>query len=336
VDNVVIAATPRVPQLIIGQDPQQLQTFAVQAAPDGSRLAFLEYNNEGRARFQTLDTRSGAQRTYGDAAGIAYVSPRFSPDSQQLAYTMIDQSTPQWYWQLQIVGPAHDDVHILQRGVQDPAMHGFKPLVPLAWTSTGLLAQELLWASDAPPHGITHVDTATGKLTTVYDEDYLRAEIAPNGSHAAVLTGILPMGPDVESQVSVSVLDIGSGESKPVLQDGKFWIPTLRWSPDAQRLLYTKQGDMGALITALVVLNADGTNEQTLPIGGSGVRGILKDAAWRDNNTLLLLIADNENKLHLYSLALDNLQPNALQEVAAFDGPKSEGITPRILYVPAS
>lgn len=336
VDNVVIAAAPNLPQLILGQNPQQLQTFAVQVAPDGSRIAFVEYNNQGRARFQTLDTRTGTQRIYSDAASISIVSPRFSPDSTQLAYTMIDQSGGQAVWQLQIVGPGEDEVKILQREVQDATSHGLKPLVPLAWESVGLFTQQLLWGSDAPPLGITHVEPRSGKLTSVYDKDYLRAEISPNGTRAALLTGILPMGPDVESQVTVAILNIPKGESKTLLQDAKFWIPTLRWSPDASRFLYTRQADAGGLITALVVMNADGSREQALAIGGSGVRGILKDAAWRDNNSLFLLIADNESALHLYSLALDNFTADALQELGVFDAPKTEGIVPRILYVPVS
>ena len=54
---------------------------------------------------------------------------------------------------------------------------------------------------------------------------------------------------------------------------------------------------------------------------------------WRDNDTLLL-VADNTNQLHLYDLDLDSFAPDALQEIAVFEGSKVQNVMPRIVYVP--
>lgn len=334
VDNVAVAAAPGAPQIILAQGGLHLNPFGIQAAPDGSRIAYTVNDDQGRIRFQTLDTRTGVQQVFADVPNVGIVGPRFSPDGTQLAYTMIDQSGAQGVWQLQIVGPRADDVRILQRFVQSSPNDHLMPLTPIAWTANGLLVERLLWSSDAPPHGITRVDPTSGDMVTLNDEDHIRVEIAPNGQRAAQLTGILPMGPDVDAKTDFAVIDLQSGQAQTLIKDAKIWIATLRWSPDASRLLYTRQADMSGLVTALVVMAADGSGEQVLPIGGAGVRGVLYDAVWRDNDTILLLAGDSENKLHLYQVATNNFKPDALQEVGELEGPKTQGVTPRILYIP--
>jgi hypothetical protein len=193
---------------------------------------------------------------------------------------------------------------------------------------------QVLWFSDAPQHGIARVNPTDGSAQAILDTDHLRAEVSPNGERAAVLTGILPMGPDVDSKVTLQTIDLQTGEATPIVTDGEFWIALMRWSPDASRLLYAKQIDLANPIDELVVSAPDGSGVVSIPVGEGGLPGIVHDAAWSDNNTLLLLMTDADGQLRLYQAAADHVQADALEELATFEGGDLPGVPPRIVYVP--
>jgi Tol biopolymer transport system component len=337
--NVVQAAAPGTPEIVLAPNPESVNAFNVQVAPDGSRIAFTEFTNEGRARFGVLNAQTGEKLQLGDVFNSAFVSPRFSPDSRRLAYTMIDQSDPaKSSWQLQIVGPADDEVKILKREVTDPpATHTLQPLAPVAWTPDGIYVEQLLWNSDAPPQNLSLVNPESGDVQLISDKQYMRMLVSPDGKLGARVTGIFAMGPDVQGETTLTMLDLATGRETPLFEKQSFWMPVLRWSPDSERLVYARQAGVGSgLVTALNVIAADGTGEQTLAIGGTGVRGQLRDAAWLDAETLLLLVHESDNKVRLYSLPLATLNREAMQEIAEFDPPPSGNPNQemRILYVP--
>jgi dipeptidyl aminopeptidase/acylaminoacyl peptidase len=334
VDNAIIAAAPETPQIMLGDEPMNLNAHGIQVAPDGSRVAYTLIDAEGRIRFYTLDTRDGAQQLHNDMPNVNVIGPRFSPNSQELAVAVIDQNNMPDGWQLQVKGPNPDSVRVLEQFVRSSPSDHLAPLSPIAWTENGLYVERLLWASDAPPHGIVRVDPQSGEMQVLNDEDHIRAEISPDGTRAARLTGILPMGPDVDAERNLSIVDLQSGQEQPLFTGEEFWVPMMRWAPDGTRLMYAKQNGMAGLIGELVITGPDGSNQQTLAFGEGGVPGALQDAAWRDADTLLLLVADGNNTLHLYELPVDNLSASALQELGSFGGSQVQGVMPRILYVP--
>lgn len=336
VDNAVIAATDALPhpQVILGDDPMMLNAMAIQAAPDGSRFVYSLADAMGQNRFFVVDAQTGGQTVLNDIPNVHIVGARFSPDGQQLAFTRIDQSKMPYAWQLETMGAQASDSRVLTQYVlQGPADH-LKPLSPFGWAANGIFVEQLLWNADALPHGIARVNPQDGSTQALNDEDHIRAEISADGTRAAVLTGILPMGPDVDWKVSLTTLDLETGAATPLITDGKFWVQGVRWAPDAKHLLYLKQANLGLPFNELVVTTPDGTGEQTLLMGENGVPRILHDAAWSGNNTLLLLISDATNQLRLYEATVDALNADALREVAVFEGGQLPNVPPRILYVP--
>jgi Tol biopolymer transport system component len=334
-DTAIVAAAPGAPKIVLGDDPFMLNSQGIQVAQNGSRIGYTLANNQGQVRYQTIGVRNGAQHVFADDPRVTLVSPRFSPDGSRMAYSRIDQRQQPDAWQFEIAGATPEQVQVLTRWVRSQASDHIEPLAPMAWTPNGIYVERLLWFSDAPGHGIARVNPTDGSAQSIVDTDHLRVEIAANGLRAAELTGILPMGPDVDSKVSLKTIDLQTGQATPIVTDGEFWIPFMRWSPDASRLLYSKQIDLANPIDELVVSAPDGSGAVSIPVGEGGLPGILHDAAWRDNQTLLLLMTDADGTLRLYQAAADNVEADALQELAAFKGGQLQGVPPRILYVPS-
>jgi dipeptidyl aminopeptidase/acylaminoacyl peptidase len=333
-DTSVIAAAPGAPKIVLGDDPFTLNPQWIQVARNGSRIGYTVANNQGQVRFQTIDVRNGAQHVFADDPRVTIVSPRFSPDGSQLAYSKIDQRQQPDSWQFEIAGATPEQVQVLTRWVRSQPSDHLEPLAPIAWTPNGLYVERLLWFSDAPGHGIARVSPTDGSAQSIVDTDHLRTEISPNGLRAAELTGILPMGPDVDSKVTLKTIDLQTGQATPIVTDGEFWTSLMRWSPDASRLLYSKQMDLANPIDEIVITAPDGSGTTNIAFGADGLPGILHDAAWQDNNTLLLLITA-ESQLRLYRVPADNLQAELLVELGTFEGGNIQGVPPRILYVPS-
>ncbi len=332
-DTAIAAAAPGTPKIVLGDDPFMLNPQTIQAARNGSRIAYTLSDNQGQIRFLTIDTRTGAQHVYASTPNMMIVGARFSPDGSQLAYARIDQSKQPDSWQFEIAGATPEQVRVLTQWVRSQPSDHLQPLAPMAWTPNGLFVEQLLWNSDAPPHGIARVNPIDGSAQSVVDTDHLRAEVSPDGLHAAELTGILPMGPDVDSKVTLKTIDLTTGQASPIVTDGEFWVALMRWAPDASRLLYAKQQDLSTPIYELVLTAPDGSGAVSVPLGEGGLNGILHDAAWQDAKTLLLLMT-TDNQLRLFQAPADNVQADAPVELGTFEGGNLQGVPPRIVYVP--
>jgi hypothetical protein len=80
-------------------------------------------------------------------------------------------------------------------------------------------------------------------------------------------------------------------------------------------------------------LNADGSNEQVLHVGGQGTQAAYADIAWLDNQTALLLSPEGD-QFSLYRLPLDSFDTAGLLAIAS--GPHG-GVAPaemEIIYAP--
>ncbi len=130
------------------------------------------------------------------------------------------------------------------------------------------------------------------------------------------------------------MLDVSARRERPVLSNAKFWVLTVRWSPNGAKLLYTVQPSFDRPATELHIVNADGSGEQKLLMGNAGVSGTLRDAAWQDDSTILLLMLDAKKVLHIYQAALNNLNPNALKELGIVQGSTAPNSFDEFVYVP--
>jgi hypothetical protein len=268
--------------------------------------------------------------------GTTIVGESFSPDAHMLAYTEIAQER----WQLKVRDRASGATRVLHEGdvfpTQGSQIEGV--LAPMAWTHNGLLAQRLIWGSDAPPFKLSLVDPADGRVQVLRDEGYVAAYPAQDSTKIALVTGQIIFG-DGPSELGLSVFDLATGE-REIVPKGRGWIGPVRWSPDGRQLLYHVAPD--APVTTLVIVNADGSNARRIDLGagveGAGRNARFMDAAWTQQSGPVLLIADERQQLRLFALseaAFDtNFGAETAREIALYGPVPDDHLRIPIVYMP--
>jgi TolB protein len=113
-------------------------TIDPQWAPDGTKIAYVEFDQEGypwhHTRIVVADLASGATTTLVDWEGVSVLAPRWSPDGKRLAFTS-DRAGWANIWTIDLAGG--DARHM----VEDTWEHA-EP----TWAPDGL---EILFDSDA-------------------------------------------------------------------------------------------------------------------------------------------------------------------------------------------
>jgi dipeptidyl aminopeptidase/acylaminoacyl peptidase len=222
-------------------------------APDGSRLAYI--SREGH--LVVVDLRSGATATLGGA--LEPMSFRFSPDSRELAAAFSDSQR----WQLQVIELGTGAARTLQEGPLLSQNSGDRSLVlmPLAWTPGGIMVEQIMWATDAPPQGLALVDPADGTTHPVREEQHLIAAVNPDGTQVALVTGILPLGGE-QPTMELRMLDVASRQDANLLRPQAGFVRQIRWSPDGTMLLFSMSENYGATTAAVVAIPREGTGTQ--------------------------------------------------------------------------
>jgi dipeptidyl aminopeptidase/acylaminoacyl peptidase len=292
-------------------------------APDGSRLAYI--SREGQ--LIVVDLRSGATATLGGA--LEPMSFRFSPDSRELAAAFSDSQR----WQLQVIELDTGAARTLQEGPLLSQNSGDRSLVlmPLAWTPGGLMVEQIMWATDAPPQGLALVDPADGTTHPVREEQHLIAAVNPDGTQVALVTGVLPLGGD-QPIMELRMLDVASRQDGNLLRPQAGFVRQIRWSPDGTMLLFSMSENYGATTAAVVAMPREGTGTQRVDFEVQGFEMNLADIGWRDNQTALVLLGDPGAQLQLHALPLDAFSDDGKQLLATFAG--QIDFDHVILYVP--
>lgn len=298
--TAVGAARPQLIGLQRGTEPSGVGAITI--APDGSHIAFTE-NSPGRIGLGLMDLRTSEQQFVADVLfGAA-----FSPDGLSVAYTVVAQSSSQLI--------AHDlgggTPRVLQQG------GGSRILRPIAWTPAGILADEIIMATDAPPQNLVLVDPQAGAPRMLRAESHVQAESAPDGARVALVTGFVGMG--VPGEAGLALVEVPGGGETELLAPRTGRIPFVRLSPDSSTIVYSSAPSGEAPATLLHLIGADGSGGRTLDLGEAGLSGTLRDAAWRDDATLLVLADDGAGKLRLYELAAGDFSAGGLSEVGEFE-----------------
>ncbi|HSH79985.1 MAG TPA: hypothetical protein VLA19_15780 [Herpetosiphonaceae bacterium] len=298
--TAVGAARPQLIELQRGTEPSGVG--AITTAPDGSSIAFTE-NSPGRIGLGLMDLRTSEQQFVADVLfGAA-----FSPDGQSVAYTVVTQSSSQLI--------AHDfgggTPRVLQQG------GGSRILRPIAWTPAGILAEEIIMATDAPPQNLVLIDPQAGAPRMLRAESHVQAESAPDGARVALVTGFVGMG--VPGEAGLALVEVPGGGETELLAPRTGRIPFVRLSPDSSTIVYSSASSSEAPATLLHLIGADGSGGRTLDLGEAGLSGTLRDAVWRDDATLLVLADDGAGKLRLYELAAGDFSAGGLSEVGEFE-----------------
>jgi len=291
--------------------------WGFQSATDGSYLAYISQAD----RLVVIDMRSGDQIT-PEQRDIHVAGFSFSPDSRALAYRVADGP-------LQILNLRSGQ----KRTIAEPQTDQPLMLSPVAWTAGGLIVERLLWGSDAPPQGLALIDPSSGAITSIREHNHLSAAVSPDGRKIALVTGSAPIG--VAPTAAIAILDLASGAETTIVPVQQLYVKALRWSPDGSKLLYAASTHYQAYttVTTLHIVNADGTNDRTLDLGGTERGPAFTDTAWRDNGTLLLLSAEGGPRLQLYKLALASFETTGLQPLMGIRHDPDQR-RDQIVYVP--
>jgi dipeptidyl aminopeptidase/acylaminoacyl peptidase len=304
--------------------PQAPVQPSVQVAPNGSLLAYAELSASGRfERLVGVTARTGARRVLHTAAGANILQPVFAPDSGTLAFSVVAGEG----WQLKALDLRSGRVRVLRQGTLRARM-----LTPIAWTPAGLIANQILWASDAPAQGLFLVDGARGTVRALNDADHLTAVPSADGKRIAIVSGVdLPAGPGVATDMTISILNLDTGGARAIVVHSPVHLGSLAWAPDGSKLLYIATNS-ATRVRTLHVVNADGSGDQTLAFSPTGRQGELRDARWQGSGTMLVL-AGGERSVQLYTAPSRGLKAAGLRQVGSFPG-VSRQATAQIVYVP--
>jgi hypothetical protein len=204
-------------------------------------------------------------------------------------------------------------------------------LAPLGWTPAGLVVERIFWATDAPPQELIVVDPTDGSVQSLRNASHLQAVPSPDGSKVALVKGEVPIGGTPAFEIAI--LDIASGNETTIVLSRQGLVKALRWSPDGARLLYAMSETYDTLVTSVVALDADGSNQQQVDFGATGFELAVHDLAWRDAETPLVLVTNQMGQIELNALPLDSFDATGLQSLGTFEGDAGDQ-APQILYVP--
>ncbi len=326
-DSVWIATGRRVIGLSEGRPemPIPAPLMGLRVAPDGSRLVYNEGEfSTSSARLIVHSTQTGEATTLAVIEGGA-INPVFSPDGSRVAYAQVNSMDG---WQLKVVELQTGEERVLQEGFFGQGQ-SMAVLVPQQWTATGLIVSRVGWFGETNTSGLFHLDTESGGLGTIWEQGALTLTLSPDGNSVAMVAGSLPMGGP--GNMTLSVVDIASGQTQLAREQlTGLWTP--EWSPDSTKLAYVDASfETGA--STLYIFNADGSAAGELRFGPDGLPGMLRDIAWRDNGTLLLVVTDG-GRVVVSEVAAGDLAQATPRELAAFEAEMGLGTPHEVVYVP--
>lgn len=331
--NSIIALTGKTLSLSPHEKEQPAPTFLVAVSTDGSHIAYLAADtpniqviitnvSTGQQQRFLIENRIPVTRCLRQPSLCLHAPPIFSPDSQSIAFTVVDER--QRTWELHVLDVQTNNDHILKTGMIT------QTLDPVGWMPEGLLVQQLLFGTGALPENLALVDLVNGSVQSLRQEEHLEAVLSPDETKIALVVGSLPIS-EIPEQAIV-LFDRRTGQEKTLVPSAKGLIGQIRWSPDGDELLYTRSATYNTPVTTISVITSDGSEEKIIDLESRSTLPF-RDAAWYDSMTLLLLTAASDQQLHLYTLPLDS--PNSsIQEVGVVKSVVTQENLDQIVYVP--
>lgn len=288
----------------------------ITAAPDGS---FITYDTGEQVLLRNLS--SGETRGLTEETGITTFRPRFSPDSQALVYTAIGQQE----WELRRQNLTDGTETGLQTG-PNTAFFG-----ALEWVPTGIIGEQLMWQTDAPPQALLQLDPSGGTVATLREANHITASATDDGQQFALLTGSVMLGPGL-SQQELFYFNSTSGMTTTLVPQTDTNFGPVAISPDGTKVFYarTTNPEPGSPFEIMRVTTSDGSGEWVLDQFST----TFTDVAWSDATNLLLLTLDDAT-LTLTSIALGNPGEFTTEELGTVDVIDGDTFN-HIAYVPGS
>lgn len=286
-------------------------------APNGALVAYTSQ----QGHLIVVDVRT-SQALVDDSQSIIPTNFVFAPGSDTLAYGTGEGELNL----IELSSSARRPIPVAK--LPAPQNAPTSALMPIAWTSDGLYAQQVIWGSDAPPQGIVRIDPSTGAITSITDKQHYGSAIAPNGKTVALITGSMPLGD--QPTTGITLLDLASGQTSQPIAEQPQIIRGLRWSPDGARLLYAVGDTYESPDTRLHVLAA--STPASTPGDGLVIQSY-RDIGWSDNTTPIVLTI-KPNGLWLYRMDLGDQglnNPTPLMGIPTDPGAQVDG---QIIYTP--
>jgi hypothetical protein len=321
--------------MVVGGEQRQLALrtpglptyrYNAKVAPDGLHMAYVNEHDQ-----LTIVDMRGNTLAWPESADRSPIGYEFSPDGRALATTFSDGQR----WQLQIIDLQSRLIRTLQEGTL-LAQTGDGPslaLMPIAWTYAGILTQGILWSSDAPPQGLVLVYPIDGGTQQLHQGAHIRAASTLDGRRIAVVTGETPIGPEAQPTMEIRVFERNGDNEHVIVSSRPGFVRELLWSPDGTMLLYSASEQYESQVASVVVINADGTNEQRVDFSIRGLNEMsLQDLAWADSQTALVLLANAAAQIEVNTLPVSSFDTNSLQLLETLSG--QPDVDHQIVYVP--
>jgi dipeptidyl aminopeptidase/acylaminoacyl peptidase len=266
-------------------------------SPDGKRMLFVTAFKDSSDLFSINADGSGFQPITKDAQ--RYGQPQWSPDGSQIAYEVrfsrqeIWLANSDWTGRRPLIGTIKSEKWVPR------------------WSPDGkqIAFVEGNVIKSGPDHDQLRIVNADGtnarvlaKLNTDYTLTHHPLNWSPDGKSIVVATYVLRR----RSPGTLLLVDVASGESRP-LTDGSTQNMTLPvWSPDGQWIAYWRNAGKDAQNYSrfdLAIIRPDGTDAQTLV---SGATASERPVAWSPDSKQIMY---SDWKQGLMAVAVDGAAP---------------------------
>jgi Tol biopolymer transport system component len=294
-------------------------------SPDGTRITFgsdREGGNKLNIFTMNADGSQPQQLTHFDVPYEAG-NPNWSGDGKKIAFQYdingMKQSDPNAHAEVWTMNP--DGSGATSTGVQCSNVGCDPTWQPRAVASN---AQIVLMSGSVPGPGAPVIN----ELVTMNLDGSNRRQITSDGKNK-FLPHFSPDGTQLlytkfrtgaygqpGSLTDLAVYDFASAKETLLTSTGQAYQPA--WSPDGKRIVWLSTSSP---LTALEVMNADGSSVQTIASASSAPDNlILGDPAWSSDNWILFVVGQNNSNGTCFKARLDKIRPDGSARTQVTDG----------------
>jgi Tol biopolymer transport system component len=182
---------------------------------------------------------------------------------------------------------------------------------------------QIVIMSGAPPGGVTinelvtmNLDGSNRQQITSDGKNKFLPHFSPDGTkllYTKFLTGAYGQP---GAQADVAIYDFASAKERLLTSTGQEQQPV--WSPDGKRIAWLSAN---APLTALKVMNADGSSVQTISSASGAPDDLMwGDPAWSSDNWIVFVVAQNNSSGTCFKTRLDKIRPDGSARTQVTDG----------------